>query len=108
MNTRLSFVGMVIPNSGLKDGGREFSKLVEYSVCTLAREIFYLRMLLMVVTGAQSYEDVRTYNGVFYPSFKACCQARGLVGHDAEWYMLFEEAIFFLPETAGEAPTVIY
>jgi len=42
----------------------------------------YLRMLLLVVKGAQSYDDVRTYNGVLHPTFKDACSARGLLGDD--------------------------
>lgn len=45
-------------------------------------ETFYLRMLLMVVKGAKSYEDVRTYEGTVYSTFTEACQARGLIGDD--------------------------
>ena len=56
-------------------------------------EGFYLRMLLMVVRGALSYADVRTYEGTVYNSFREACQARGLIGDDTEWLALFDEAI---------------
>jgi hypothetical protein len=49
-------------------------------------------MLLLVVKGAKSYEDVRRYNGVLYPTFKLACNARGLLGDDQEWYDAFVEA----------------
>jgi hypothetical protein len=55
-------------------------------------ERYFLRMLLLVVRGAQSYEDVRRYNGVLYPTFKLACSARGLLGDDKEWYDAFDEA----------------
>jgi len=47
----------------------------------------------MVVRGAKSYEDVRTYEGAVHATFRDACQARGLIGDDTEWVSLFEEAI---------------
>ena len=47
----------------------------------------------MVVKGALSYIDVRTYNGIVYETFREACQARGLIGDDSEWASLFDEAI---------------
>ncbi|KAM0874511.1 hypothetical protein ACQ4PT_037356 [Festuca glaucescens] len=47
-------------------------------------ELYYLRMLLMLVKGAKCYADVRTYNGTVYGSFKDACAARGLLGDDTE------------------------
>ena len=55
-------------------------------------ERFYLRMLLMIVKGATSYADIRTYNGTVYQTFKEACAARGLLTDDNEWYNTFEEA----------------
>ena len=57
--------------------------------------LFYLRMLLMVVKGAKSYEDVRTYQNVVYPTFREACKAHGLIGDDSEWFALFDEAIIW-------------
>jgi hypothetical protein len=56
-------------------------------------ERYYLRMLLLLVKGTQSYKDLRTYNDVIFPSFKEACAARGLLGDDREWYNAFDEAI---------------
>jgi hypothetical protein len=64
-----------------------------YHVHPATGELFFLRMLLMVVTGATCFEDLKSYNGVVYGTFKEACQARGLVGDDNEWFKLFEEAI---------------
>lgn len=58
-------------------------------------ETFYLRMLLMVVRGARSYEEVRTYEGTLYSTFREACHARGLIGDDTEWASLFDEAIIW-------------
>ncbi|KAJ1280345.1 hypothetical protein BS78_04G224900 [Paspalum vaginatum] len=55
-------------------------------------ERYYLRMLVVVVRGAQSYEDVRAYNNTRYDTFKQACEARGLLGDDQEWYDAFDEA----------------
>ncbi|KAM0883810.1 hypothetical protein ACQ4PT_031390 [Festuca glaucescens] len=64
-----------------------------YHVHPSTGELFFLRMLLLVATGATCFEDLRRYNGILHNSFKAACQARGLVGDDNEWFNLFEEAI---------------
>jgi len=50
-------------------------------------------MLLMVVRGALSYADVRTYEGTVYNSFREACQVRGLIGDDTEWLALFDEVV---------------
>ncbi|KAJ8910343.1 hypothetical protein NQ315_004542 [Exocentrus adspersus] len=42
--------------------------------------------------GAQSYEDVRTLNGVVYNTFKEACQMRNLLADDAEWRRALTEA----------------
>lgn len=64
-----------------------------YYVSPTAGELYYLRMLLMIVKGACSYADVRTFNGVTYSTFKEVCEARGLLDSDNEWHLLFDEAI---------------
>ena len=46
----------------------------------------------MIVKGAKSYEDIRTYNSIFYQTFKETCVARGLLSDDKEWYNTFKEA----------------
>ncbi|XP_062193516.1 uncharacterized protein LOC133896896 [Phragmites australis] len=63
-----------------------------YYVHPSVGERYYLRMLLMVVKGAQNYDDVKTHNGVTYATFKEACNARGLLGDDQEWYNAFDEA----------------
>ncbi|KAJ1266692.1 hypothetical protein BS78_08G171500 [Paspalum vaginatum] len=64
-----------------------------YYVHPSVGERCYLRMLLLVVTGACSYEDVRTYRGKIYATFRQACDARGLLGDDQEWYNAFDEAV---------------
>jgi hypothetical protein len=57
-----------------------------------AGERYYVRMLLMVVKGAQNYESLRTYDHILHPTFKEACRARGLLEDDQEWYNAFDEA----------------
>jgi hypothetical protein len=63
-----------------------------YYVHPLAGERYYLRMLLLTVKGACSYESIRTHNNIFYPTFKEACKAHGLLGDDQEWLNAFNEA----------------
>jgi hypothetical protein len=55
-------------------------------------ERFYLWLLLTVVYGPTSFEDIQTYNGILYPTFKATCLARGLLEDDREWIQCINEA----------------
>ena len=50
-------------------------------------------MLLLIIKGACSYEAIRTYNNILFPTFKEACKARGLLDDDQEWYNAFEEAV---------------
>ena len=57
-----------------------------------AGERYYLRMLLLAVKGARSFEDLRYHNGIQHATYKEACASRGLVGDDQEWYSAFAEA----------------
>ncbi|KAM0826657.1 hypothetical protein ACQ4PT_068727 [Festuca glaucescens] len=74
---------------------RQHGKMIGriYYVPPNVGECYYLRMLLMYVKGAESYEDVRTFEDVVYETFKEPCAARGLVGDDEEWFKAFDEAV---------------
>ena len=55
-------------------------------------ERFYLRLLLTVVKGATSFEDLRTHQGVLHPTFREACIAYGLTDDDNEWHQCLTEA----------------
>ena len=49
-------------------------------------------MLLYTVTCPLSFEYLRTYEGIVYPTFQAACLARGLLETDDEWDICLTEA----------------
>ncbi|GJS70163.1 DNA helicase [Tanacetum coccineum] len=57
-----------------------------------AGDLFYERMLLCHQKGCRSFAEIRTLNGITYPTNKASCQALGLLGGDEEWIGAFQEA----------------
>ncbi|GJU76543.1 hypothetical protein Tco_1273613 [Tanacetum coccineum] len=57
-----------------------------------ARECYYLRMLLNVVRGAQSFTKLMTVNKQTYATFKAACFAYDLLNDDKEWSHAIAEA----------------
>lgn len=58
-------------------------------------ESYYLRILLNKVKGATCYEDIRTVDGVVYPTFKEACYALGLLDDDKEYIEGIHEASFW-------------
>jgi hypothetical protein len=66
-----------------------------YYVHPTAGELYYLRMLLMIVKGATNYADIRTFNNKVYNTFRQACEARGLLEDDNEWNLLFDESIVY-------------
>ncbi|KAK1588762.1 hypothetical protein Q3G72_026753 [Acer saccharum] len=57
-------------------------------------EDFYLRMLINFQKGCTQYEDIRTINGVEYPSFKDTCYCFVLLDDDKEYIDGIKEARF--------------
>nr|AAD25596.1 putative helicase [Arabidopsis thaliana] len=46
---------------------------------------YYLRILLNVVPGPRSFEELKTVNGVLYKEWKDACEALGLLDNDQEY-----------------------
>jgi hypothetical protein len=57
-----------------------------------AGECFYLHLLLTIVKGARSWKEIRTFNGVEYPTYKAAAIAWGILEDDGEWNQCLAEA----------------
>ena len=57
-----------------------------------AGESFYLRILLLHVRGAESWQELLTHDGTVHDSFKEACVARGLLRDDEEWHRCMRDA----------------
>ena len=55
-------------------------------------ERYFVRLLLTVVRGARSWDELRSFEGELYPSFKLACEARGLLHNDGYWEHALAEA----------------
>jgi hypothetical protein len=64
-----------------------------YHCSPVSGERFYLRLLLTVVRGPRSFDELYLVEGVRYPTYYAACIARGLAENDQEWFQCFDEAI---------------
>jgi hypothetical protein len=70
-----------------------------YIVSAKDEERFYLRMLLLHVPGATSFQFLRTVDNVVYDSFKEAAFHRHLLNSDEEWYNCLQEAsVFQMPK----------
>ncbi|KAL6579007.1 hypothetical protein OROMI_009223 [Orobanche minor] len=54
---------------------------------------------IILFRGCESYEDIRTFNGFVYPSFRDAYYARGLLDDDREYIDAIVEAVFGVPKT---------
>ena len=54
-------------------------------------ERYYLRMMLTHTTGATSYSDLRTVDGIQFDTYKEACKAMGLLEDDSEWENALQE-----------------
>ena len=55
-------------------------------------EKYCLRLLLLKVVGCQSWEDVRTVNGIVHETFESAALARKLIGSDEHIVSCLAEA----------------
>ena len=67
-----------------------------YSVSPAQPELFRLRLLLLKVKGAKSFEDLRKVDGQVCESFIATCLALGLIEYDDEWRRAMDEAAVWM------------
>ncbi|CAN1731989.1 ATP-dependent DNA helicase pif1 [Linum perenne] len=56
-----------------------------------SNERYYLLVLLHIVKGCRSFEEIKTVNGVTYESFKETCYALGFLADDNEWHDCLQE-----------------
>lgn len=63
-----------------------------YTIHPNNRECFYLRMLLHVIKGPTSFEDLRTVDNIEHQTFQAACLALGLLENDQHWDNALQEA----------------
>ncbi|XP_066910494.1 uncharacterized protein [Clytia hemisphaerica] len=56
-------------------------------------ERYFLRVLLLHVPGATSFEYLRTFDGEIYPTFREACLARGLLADDNIWVETLNEVV---------------
>ena len=71
-------------------------------------ERFYLRLLLLNVSGAQSFDDLKTVDGEICETFQDTAAKRQLLLDDLEYSHCLEEAVFFkMPSQLRELFSVI-
>ncbi|KAI3725940.1 hypothetical protein L1987_65736 [Smallanthus sonchifolius] len=63
-----------------------------HSVSPSLGEAYFLRILLNKVKGPTSFEDIKTVNGVVFPTFRDACYALGLLDDDTEYVEAIKEA----------------
>ena len=54
-------------------------------------ELYHLRCLLTVRKGVGSFEELRTYNGITYSTFKETAREMNLLKEDKEWKQCLED-----------------
>ena len=82
-----------------RGGQRIISRM--YSVSPADSEKFHLRLLLLHVLGATSYDDLKTVSGSLCSNFREACIQRHLLSDDGE----YNEALM---EALSDAPTASY
>lgn len=55
-------------------------------------------LLLTVVSGPQSYEDLQIVDRIQHSTFQAACNTQGLLKDDQEWSRYFTRAVLFSSE----------
>lgn len=76
-----------------RGGDRVISRM--YSVSPTDPDKFFLRLLLLHIPGARSYDDLRTVNGELLESFRDACIQLHLLADDTEYANAMNEASQF-------------
>ncbi|KAL8570647.1 hypothetical protein ACOMHN_039082 [Nucella lapillus] len=63
-----------------------------YTISPRQGECYFLRLLLNVVKGPKSYDDLKTVNGEVCATFREACQKQGLLDDDQHLQLAMEEA----------------
>ncbi|KAL8587188.1 hypothetical protein ACOMHN_013275 [Nucella lapillus] len=63
-----------------------------YTISPRQGECYFLRLLLNVVKGPKSYDDLKTVNGEVCATFRKACQKQGLLEDDQHLQLTMEEA----------------
>ena len=58
-----------------------------------AGEKYYARLILSMVKDLRGFDDLRTFEGVLYPTIRDACYARGMLDDDHDLERCVEEAI---------------
>jgi stress-induced morphogen len=74
----------------LRKSGRCIGRI--YYVHPGSGEHFYIRMLLNIIKGHRSFQEIRTINNVLHPTFRSACYALGLLDDDKEWHEALNHA----------------
>ncbi|XP_066926669.1 uncharacterized protein [Clytia hemisphaerica] len=64
-----------------------------YNASIREGERYFLRVLLLHVPGATSFEYLTTFDGVIYSTFREACLARGLLADDNIWVETLNEVV---------------
>lgn len=64
-----------------------------YNINPNQEELFHLRYLLLHVRGCKSFEDLYSFRGVRYMTFKDVCIARDFISDDQIWDKTLGEAV---------------
>ena len=79
------------PRSRVTEDPEAVGRMV--SIHPKSGDTFYLRLILKNRAGALSYKDLRTINGVEFPTFKCAYIALNLCESDKQWIDCLEEAV---------------
>ena len=64
-----------------------------YTIHPMEEERYYLRLLLLHVKGATSFEDLKTVNSIVHPTFKEAAIAMGLLLNDDVWKKTLQDGV---------------